>query len=345
MRRWARVAIVIANASLAAAACGDGDVAEVSPPLATPDGGGGSLDAAQPADDGGSTNDAGDDASSPSKYDADGPGTYATSTASVTNGASTFTLSLYVPSSAGLHPVVSVNPGLQQPATGYTSYAKRLASYGVVVLLRDDPGFLTQTPGVVSDLTYLVATWLPAQAAADAGGALAGKVDLTKVALLGHSRGGQATLLAAENGLKGKVVAWFGLDPVDSSVLNNTQARTNLAQIGIPTGFLGATVSSSCSPAADNYEVLYAAAPSPSVVVKGVGAGHTQVEDPAGCVACNLCSPAGTADGAAVLAYSVRYATAFFARELLGDASVGTAFQGAGAAADVAAGRVQIASK
>jgi hypothetical protein len=37
--------------------------------------------------------------------------------------------------------------------------------------------------------------------------------------------------------------------------------------------------------------------------------------------------------------------TAFFARELLGDKSVGDAFEGAGAVADVKAGLIQISSK
>jgi hypothetical protein len=41
----------------------------------------------------------------------------------------------------------------------------------------------------------------------------------------------------------------------------------------------------------------------------------------------------------------VRYLTAFFARQLLGDASVGAAFQGAGAAQDEAMNLIQLVSK
>jgi hypothetical protein len=282
----------------------------------------------------------------PGRYDRDGAETYSTSTASVTNTPRTFTVTVYTPSSAGPHAVVTINPGLAQPAAGYAPYAKRLASHGFVVLLRDDPGPLTSTTDVESDLVYTVDVWLRAQAGADAGGALSGKVDMTRVGLAGHSRGGKTSLLAAERGLKGKVKAWFGLDPVDSNAASGgAQARDFLATIGIPTGYLGASVTSTCSPAADNYAVLYAANPSPSVLITGVGAGHTQLQDPGACVACGLCTPAGTADTAVVLAYAVRYLTAFFARELLGDASVGVAFQGAGAPNDVAAGRVTVASK
>jgi hypothetical protein len=53
----------------------------------------------------------------------------------------------------------------------------------------------------------------------------------------------------------------------------------------------------------------------------------------------------GTANPQVVLDYAVRYLTAFFARELLGDSSVGTTFQGAGATADLAAGLIQVTSK
>ncbi len=342
-----------------AVGCGSGDSAVAGADAAVGDdatsgdgafvGDGGGLDASTDTATGNdaSSNDADaarTDAGS-TTYDHDGPDTSTSFTAQLTNGASTFTEYVYVPGSAGAHPVVTLSPGLQQPASAYFPYAKRLASWGIVVLLRDDPGAFVVTPTVTADLAYVVATWLPAQNA-DTMSALHNKVDLARVGLAGHSRGSQASLVAAENALKNKVVAWFGIDAVDSMTLSNgTQARTTIATVGIPLGWVGGSVSSSCSPAADNYTVEYAAAVSPAVVVTGVGAGHTQFEDPNTCVACNLCTPQGTADGTVVLAYSVRYLTAFFARELLHDATVGAAFQGAGGPADVAAGRVQIASK
>ena len=64
-------------------------------------------------------------------------------------------------------------------------------------------------------------------------------------------------------------------------------------------------------------------------------------EDPANCSLCWLCFK-GQADGSEVLAYSVRYSTAFFARELLKDRRVGSKIEGAGAAEDVNAGRIGI---
>jgi hypothetical protein len=174
-------------------------------------------------------------------------------------------------------------------------------------------------------------------------------VDLTKLGLAGHSRGGQASLLAAESAL-GHVVAWFGIDPDDPGTIDgfteSTElAATNLGSIGIPTTFLGGQVATFCTPANINYQVLYAAAPSPSVVITAVNASHTEFEVASACVDCAVCVPMGTANQQVVLDYAVRYLTAFFARELLGDMWVGTTFEGVGAAADEDAGLVQIVSK
>ena len=274
--------------------------------------------------------------SSGNSYDQDGPVPFTTRAEHVTNGASSFDVTVYLPSTPGLHPVVSFSCGSTQTAAGYVPYGQRLASYGIAMVLMNDAGVFTNTSDIVPNAVYVVDTWLPAT--------FPGSLDFSKVGLAGHSRGGAVSLLAAEQGLRGKVVAWFGLDPVDNQfgMAPRDYARTHLSTIGIPTGFLGAEVTSNCAPAADNYRALFPLAPSPSVLVVGLGAGHTQLEVPSACTACSICSPSGTADAGVVLAYSVRYFTAFFARELLGDASVGAHFEGAGGPADVAAGRVTI---
>ena len=85
--------------------------------------------------------------------------------------------------------------------------------------------------------------------------------------------------------------------------------------------------------------MLYRYAASGAVMITAVGADHTMFEDPADCSLCWLCFK-GQAD-----AYSVRYLTAFFARELLKDRRVGSKFEGAGAAEDVNAGRIEISVK
>jgi predicted dienelactone hydrolase len=300
---------------------------------------GGGADAAPEREAAADASEDGGDAMGP--YGQDGPIAFTVQTASLTNAGRTFTVTAYLPAAAGgrAPPVVSLSPGLLQPASAYMVYGKRFASHGIAMLVRDDPGALGVTTDVAADIAYTVATWMPT--------ALGAKVDAGNVGLIGHSRGGKATLLAAEGALKGHVKAWFGLDPVDASAFGGggPQARDGIAAIGVPTAYLGASVASTCSPVADNYEVLFAAGVGPSVKLTGIGAGHTQLEDGTACSACGLCTPAGTADSATVLAYALRYATAFFARELLGDARVGAGFEGAGVAIDVAGGRVQVTVK
>jgi fermentation-respiration switch protein FrsA (DUF1100 family) len=271
-------------------------------------------------------------------YDSDGPVPYMVQTATLTAG-TTFAVTAYIPTSSGKHPAVAISAGSQQTAAGYAPYGKRLASHGIAAIIADDAGVLTNTGVVVTNAVYVVATWIPST--------FADVIDTSKIGLAGHSRGGAASLLAAEGGLAGKVVAWFGLDPVDNEFGQTPTAfaRTDLPSLTIPTAFIGAEVASNCAPVADSYPTLYPLAPSPSALIVGLKAGHVELELQSGCTACTICTPSGTADPDVVLAYSVRYTTAFFARELLGDSSVGAAFDGAGGPSDVAAGRVTIMSK
>ncbi len=297
--------------------------------------------------DGGPIADAHSDGSSgPGVYGSDGPDPVGTATVQVPGPSGTFSVTAYYPMSPGAHPVVILSSGFFQTGLGYAPYAKRLASWGIVTFTRDDPALGETAPSIAADVAYMVTSWLPA-AAADASPPVFGEVDTTRIGLAGHSRGGQVALLAAEGGALGHVRGVFGLDPVDTSTNGSPEARAQIATIGVPLAFVGETTdsaSSGCAPATDNYQVLYQAAVSPIVAITAVSADHTMFEDPSNCSFCTLCT-AGTANAAEVLAYSARYMTAFFARELLGDSSVGAAFQGAGASQDVAAGRVQIVSK
>jgi predicted dienelactone hydrolase len=272
-------------------------------------------------------------------YGEDGPVAFKPRVEHVTSGGKSFDVTIYMPETTGKHPLVSFSPGNTQAVTPYLLHARRLASHGIAVILRDDPGTFTPTSSIVTDLVYTVGTWVPAK--------LANEVDTSRIGLAGHSRGGAVSLVAAEDGLAGKVVAWMGLDPVDNQFAVNpgVYARTKLGQLAIPTAYIGASVESNCAPAADSYPMLFPKTPKPSVLVVGLGAGHTHLADTSNCTACGICSPSGTADAKVVLAYTLRYMTAFFARELLGDTNVGPAFEGAGIAADVAAARVTVTSK
>ena len=261
-------------------------------------------------------------------------------------GGEEYTITAYVPSTAGARPVVVVCPGYAQPGVAYAPYAERLASYGILVLLRDDPGSFTSSPAAADQLTDEIATWLPAQSA---GGPLAGKLDLTKVGLLGHERGGQIALMAATGGLAGKVVAYFGLDPVDS-MANGATVRAAVPSLAAPSVFMGETAdeaavagSTACAPAADDYQVLFAAAPSPSLQLTANGAALFDFEAAASAVGAADCQ-SGTADPQKVLAMAVTLSTGFFARELLGD-PVGANLDGASAETYIASGQLARVAK
>ena len=316
--------------ALTACACGDDDA---------PTGDAGSADAGTPAADAGPVGvDAPPDprdAGPAARYGADGPIPYTTMSTTVTNGGDSFDVTVYLPTGPGPFPAVSFSCGSTQSAAGYLPYAERLASHGIAMFLTDDAGVFTNTADIVPNAVYLVETWIPESFPT---------IDTARIGLGGHSRGGAVSLLAAEHGLRGRVVAWFGLDPVDNQFLMAPReyARTDLPMIGIPTGFLGAEIGGNCAPAADSYPTLAPLAPDPTVLIVGLGAAHTDFEVPAACTACDACSPDGTVDPAVVLAYAVRYFTAFFARELLGDAAVGPRFEGAGGPEDIAAGLITV---
>jgi hypothetical protein len=365
---WAVVMLCSASAACGSSAGGDGGQNDGG--MGSPDGAGGTAsdvssapEAASPSDggSGGNTTDApqgkGDagghptgDASPPpsgdggSGYGNDGPVAYAMTSLPVTSSLDSFTVNVWIPAPSGPHPVVSFSPGLVQPSAGYFVYAQRLASWGFVVLMRDDPGLLTSGDTVASDIAYTVGTWLPAQNTTSSS-PLFGKADLSHVGLAGHSRGGQATLDAAEEGLHGKVGAWVGLDPVNTAYVAGTAPSTNLPTIGIPTLYLGAGVATNCAPAGDNYQTLYAVSPSPSIAITVANASHTQFENVGGSAGGLICSPLGTANTQTVIDLALKYLTAFFALDLLGDSSVGPQFKGEGVAADEAAGLITLVSK
>ena len=306
-------------------------------------------------------------ASRAGKYDADGRYPVSVEVLRVPSGNGSFTATAYIPGGRGPFPVVILSPGFLQKGAAYAPYARRLASWGMIALLRDDPDILSDLgqgidlrPGsnpsnagqrndtassneIVSGIVSEV-DWLQHEAGTDPASPLYRKVERDRIGLAGHSHGAQAALLAAEQ-LRNRIRGVFALDPVDLPL--GPQARYGLANLGAPLVLLGETTDSSplsCAPSWHNYQMLYRYAPSGTVMITAAGADHTMFEDAASCSFCWLCSK-GTADAQEVLAYSVRYLTAFFARELLKDKRVGARFEGAGAEAGIEAGRIEISVK
>ena len=223
---------------------------------------------------------------------------------------------------AGPYPAVLIGHGFQLPASQYTGYAQRLATFGYVACTADfRAGFLANHAENAADMVAGV-DWL-LQVDADSTHPLFGLVDDTKIGMMGHSLGGKVSFLAAAQ--DARIAAVFGLDPVDSSTLcdpTRCPDASDMLPFSIPVGVLGETLDSTgslqnCAPAADNFQTFYSAANSPALEVDIIGANHMSfIDDPSSCgLPCRACNPA-TADHADVLSLARAYTVAFFERYL-----------------------------
>ena len=77
------------------------------------------------------------------KYDADGRHRVSIETLSVPSGNGPFATAAYIPGGRGPFPVVILSSGFLQKGAAYAPYARRLASWGIITLLRDDPTILS----------------------------------------------------------------------------------------------------------------------------------------------------------------------------------------------------------
>lgn len=233
----------------------------------------------------------------------------------------------------GPYPVVVVAHGFQLPASQYTNYIKRLATFGYVAITADFPAsFLGQdNPKNAKDLISAI-EW--------AGSKPELKANTANVGMTGHSLGGKLALLAAT--MDSRVKASIVLDPVDGgggpgggcnppACVDVSALMPNLK---IPTGFLGEITDASggfqpCAPGAENYTTFYKGANPPSLSVTVKGANHMSfLDDVASCGAtCNFCNMA-TVENATVNALGRAYVTAFYERHLRGNTGYDTYLTG-----------------
>ncbi len=238
----------------------------------------------------------------------------------------------------GPYPVVIVAHGFQLPATQYTNYIKRLATFGYVAITADFPAsfFGQDNPKNAKDLISAI-EWASGKPELNA--------DTANVGMTGHSLGGKLALLAAT--IDSRIKASIVLDPVDGGGGPgggcNPPACVDVSalmpQLKIPTGFLGEITDASggfqpCAPAAENYATFFMGANPPSLSVTIKGANHMSfLDDVASCGGtCSFCNMA-TTDNATVNSLSRAYVTAFYERYLRGNAGYDTYLTGAEATA------------
>jgi chlorophyllase len=252
------------------------------------------------------------------------------------------------PTSGGPFPVILVAHGFQLPASQYTSYVKRLATFGYVALTVDYQAGLFSVSNVDNAKDLIAAIdWAGSKAE------LTGKADTKTVGTTGHSMGGKLAILAAT--MDPRIKASITLDPVDAS-MNCAPADcpdvSKLLPINIPLGFIGETTDAMggfmpCAPAADNYTTFYAPAASPAIQITAVGANHMSfLDNVAGCgFVCSFCNMP-SAKNADVNSMSKAFVVAFYERYLRGNLGYDTYLTGADAQARyVQSGQAMIVSK
>lgn len=268
------------------------------------------------------------------------PGPYAITeldrSANVASTGDAVPIHVVVPTGKGPFPAVVFAHGFQIPSTQYYGTIRRLATFGYVAMTADYPAGFTSSSNV-RDAKNLIGALDWAASAPE----LAGTIEAKRSAVMGHSRGGKAAVLAAS--LDARFVAVLGVDPVDAksplgcdATTECPDAREALAKLSIPSAMLGETTDSSaggfgqaCAPADGNFETFYAKARSPSYAVDVAGANHMSfLDDPSSCgFTCSVCKPA-SAKQSDVLSLTRAFAVAFFGRHLRGVAGYATYLDG-----------------
>ncbi|KAK9817015.1 hypothetical protein WJX72_008340 [[Myrmecia] bisecta] len=173
-------------------------------------------------------------------------------------------LTVTVPSSApeqphGSFPIVFLFNGFKMRASFYKQYAEHLSSWGCSVLQYDHKFW--HTPADASEVQFLdqLIDWV-AQQNDTPNTPLSGLVDISKIAVAGHSRGGKLAALHLAGNPRVKTA--FLIDPVDSTTYvppspQNPSAVQALAGLGKRAGMVAAGITCSCNPAGSNYQKFF----------------------------------------------------------------------------------------
>ena len=220
----------------------------------------------------------------------------------------TLKISAWVPqggSSVGLKgpfPLAVITSGFLIGSDQYNSYAERLASWGYVVVSYD---FSQQVLDPTTDIECVkmlleLIDWI-----STSGNPLSKVSDTENVMLIGHSRGGKISTLAAINDTR--VKSLFLIDPVDvtvytpddrisypSATVALSAAMTSKASKELPVCVVGAGRGGDCAPVESSFDLFYKAARGPAWKAVVEEAGHLQFLDQRAATAMGAFCQAGT---------------------------------------------------
>ena len=245
--------------------------------------------------------------------------TKVTRTATIAGKSVTF--DLYMPAVSKPAPLVVASHGFARTRANMAGWGKLLASRGYIVAAPGLPGPMPdhQLNGkIVAGLLQ----WMADQGAV-AGSPLKGLADSKRRAVVGHSAGGLASLLAAASDNKINLVV--GLDPVD----NNNLGAKAMATLKKPALFVLAEPSMCNS--SGNAAAMYKALLAPRLMLKVLKANHCDPESPSDGLCALTCG--GAADPGRHKFFS-RYAMAALDHVLLCQPGIAPWLGGAYAKAD-----------
>ena len=244
-------------------------------------------------------------------------------------GASIPTRVFYPTGGGGPYPIVGVVHGASRNGSYMRVMAETLASRGFVAVVPNMPCnvFGCDHDANANQLVALL-DWAVAQGSAP-GSPIAGLVDGGRRGLVGHSWGALSSHLAAAR--DARVHALVLLDPNDDGTVGADAASS----VGAPTAQLLAERSGACNNQW-NEGVVTPALSGASLQLTIAGSGHCDVEEPTD----GLCALACGGGDAATTPLFRRYAVAWIACVLGGDATVMPWVGGASLDADVTAGAV-----
>ena len=196
-------------------------------------------------------------------------------------------------------PLVVITPGFLIGSDQYNSYAERLASWGYAVVSYD---FTQQVLDPTTDIACVKLLKELIDWCSTSGNVLSKVSDPENVMLIGHSRGGKISTLAAINDKR--VKSLFLLDPVDVTVytpddrINYPSATVALAasptRQQLPVCVVGAGRGGDCAPVESSFDLFYKAARGPAWKAVVEEAGHLQFLDQRATTAMGAFCQAGT---------------------------------------------------